>query len=798
MCVVTLNNYITGESPGGTWTQIVNPGNSTVAIVNGSINTDNINTGIYTFAYTVTNGTCTDTSTLTITVIPGGKLSTNTYCAVDASPTIYNIFTLSGVTSATHSLAYQAGSQQDVNINLITGNYLATEVGMGIYVIELIPIDPIIDECDCIRTHTIYSVGCVDVTLNVNNCEISWSPTCIQANTVPVVYTLQEFVNNNWVNLTTVSPYIIPAGQSKTLRLEAVASPCLPIYSPQVTVFCDPNMCTTCLLQFSQYGNNSVGRLSVGNVISSSNPACTVGNFVIDWYLNSVAPQNKVLVSGKGNDPDIEVQHPFNGNSAIPVIGGTYIPRIRYIYLNGVLYAPTTYPGALLSPALLTCLPNVIVQDYSCGNGGNAIIGQGYEHNITYSANTNFQNATRTIRFNYTPNVNLYLAYFFLGYTIADRIKFIHVLNNVDTVLLDMVVGTDNNGTDLNSTPKLIDRVSERNLLELPTQVGSYLRIEITPSYNAPGNQNTNWDLSLKCLNEFSCDEIITNPTVTCTSLGCTTTVTGQVSTNPYYFYIGSSINPTVSVTISNTYGCIPTLDQYSFFPCSQVPSGTMTKVGNTWTMQFGNATAYNAYKDSFDNVVQIGICNDNTIPPYYNGVQFSFHTANSCGDSTITRQYLFHRCTSTFTWNSGNNTLIIQTSSNPIVNNYVNLNPCDNCYNHINSFVITMNQVMATPDFSLIVQNILYTYPVIYTRFPASSTPAVYNPQYTSCGSFFNFTRELFPIANCICAINYTAYCLRMTVTDVNDPCNNYIFEAKEYTNSCVNDTWTVLLSEP
>ena len=144
--------------------------------------------------------------------------------------------------------------------------------------------------------------------------------------------------------------------------------------------------------------------------------------------------------------PNIAQFHPFS----IPSQGGTWIPVIRYVYVNGQLYTSTPVPGANYASDLVGCPTNVTVSNLICttpsvgqpGYNNNAAYPQ-YSHKFSYNSTTSLpSDATKTLGFTLNATTN-YFPFLFLGYTASDRIKISYVSGNTVTLLRDVAVGTD-------------------------------------------------------------------------------------------------------------------------------------------------------------------------------------------------------------------------------------------------------------------------------------------------------------------------------------------------------------------
>lgn len=801
MCVVNLFEQLSGSPTiGGTWTQDVQPGNSVVTVTGNTIDTTGINVGTYIFTYEVDNGTCSDTEDVTIEVLLNVPNDTFNVCIDNGTFDIYGTLSVDlgeVISNANYTFTYASGSPTSASINLGTGIINTDTILFGTYLLN-ISLNDAPEDCDCTGLLTINIRGCTDVDIIVNDCTVTWTPTC--SGTTVTSSQLEEFNDPLWEFVTSTQPYTVPDGEVKTLRVQVFQGFCDPIVSDEVTISCIPALCDTCNLYLTLFAQNVVGKLSVG-VIASNN--CTVGNYVIDWYLDSVSPGNLQFTTGKGPDTDIEVQHPFTGNAAIPVIGGVYIPIIRYIYLNGILYAPDTYPGAIVSPDLEACLPEITVVNPSCDNGG---IGQ-YAHTFSYTANTNFNNATRALHFDYTID-DLYLAYGFTGYTVSDRITITHVdALAVETVLEDAAIGNDINVTNYAVTPKLVkEQGTAKGIVELPPYVlGSYIKIEITPSYLQPLNQNTSWQLFLKCLEDFDCTctdlGIVTDEFVSCIDGGCADNifVEDPLICNYDFNYVGVMPNQlNTTHTISNTTTCNSTVQPNVVGSCINM-NGTLniTKVGNLMTFDFTDSVDYLAFKNSYFALPNTANCSSPTSLDYYRMVVGNIRVSGTvCGDSQSFYYPAFHQC-NTPAFNDTNFT-IIWTFGLPLTDQYAPA-ACNTCNNATGAVVGQINSTINAPNGVInITTRIRDTNPFrLHTILPPQ-LPS--NTATTTKDISFFYRKELLPasINSCLLLNNcdevqgqYTIIRLGLitvTVTNLSDACNNFeVYNRPPDVNGCV-----------
>lgn len=726
MCNINLFNLLQNNpTTGGTWTQIMSSGNSVVPITNNVINTDNINDGTYQFTYTVSNASCTDNESIYIVVKDGLSNIIMPVCGNYAAT--FNIFTAypsyylsqHGDTVSIapgYSLSYATGSPTSNAIDLTTGNVNRTALSINTTYTINVNLTNTVSGCTCVSTISLYSFGCSVVTLINTNCVLTYTSTCYSPVTA-TTYILQKLntTTNAFENLLSATfPYTIPQGEDGDYRILAIQDiQLLPStdliscnsFSNVITAQCIPQMCDDCNLSMSITG--FVGLLSAGNLTSTT---CTIGNYRIDWYRNSVSPSNLVFSSGNltNSDPDISLYHPMTGGSAVPVIAGTYIPRIRYVVLDNILYSPIQgFPNSTHSPDLETCLSNAVVVNPSCANGSSVGL---YGHNFSYSATINPSNSSnRTIHYEINSTTQ-YLAYSIVGQQISDRIVFnyINVVNNTSTLLEDVVVGGDVVTNNLTSSPKQIKSTTTiRGLVELPTySTGNYVEVIITPSYLAPSNSNTNWNLGLKCLDTFEC--ACTLPTSyysglvsvqSCTNNTCLSslvlTLSGAICTQ--YSYLGTTI-PSTGLAISNSnttsYSLISNINPNT---CTSI-SGTVTytKTGNSLVISFTNQGTYNTYKSQFVTASSFCTASNSTILDYYNFYYIYIRTENTCGDAVNFIQ-LASRCCNTPVYNDTTYTITVTFTTVTLNLNY---GPCDNI-DGVNGAITVLNTSVTYPDFT-------------------------------------------------------------------------------------------------
>lgn len=267
-------------------------------------------------------------------------------------------------------------------------------------------------------------------------------------------------------------------------------------------------------------------KLNVIMAIFLDGPALTattgiIGDYKINWRLNSTTGEI-VFVSGVGNDPTLQVQHPFINEV---VQSGTLYPTIEYIFIDGNRITSELEEDVLYSPELLSCLSPVIIDNITCDTILN--------NNSTYSFQLSYNNTTSVQQnknriFNYYIDATAnYLAWGFQAGIIADGLKLYYcttanpsgvLIENYITgrdstfgVSLDLL--TDLEPIDYPNNPKIVPFITILNFFPLRQVTdltsfaytsGDFIRVEIIGSVYDPTNNNTNWTFSCTCLNTFS------------------------------------------------------------------------------------------------------------------------------------------------------------------------------------------------------------------------------------------------------------------------------------------------------
>jgi uncharacterized protein (TIGR02145 family) len=586
----------------------------------------------------------------------------------------------------------------------------------------------------------------------------------------------------------------------------------------------ESNGLSTCRLQWSSASNNLVGYLTVGNLVGTG---VTIGDYVIEWRLGSTTG-DLVLTTGIGSDASIQRFHPFTNE---PVISGNLYATIKWVVIDGVTYSSYRHLYGQYSPDLLACLGYITVADMNCSNSNTT---GNYQYLISYVNTVQVPAlASRTIRFILnTDGTSEHLAWRFIGFTIADRIRFYYVSGETETLLTDWAIGLDNTTTDYASSPKKYDSSELMSVLNLTgyTYVsGDYIKIQIDPSYNDPSNTNTNWSLYLQCFttsSPFDCtfldntvnelarlDEwaMVWNVT-TCayeltfyTTTGYTPTQVNEESISKYFSYTiyGHNIWSDTAIcsfsrltTTQATYG---RSNAFTYVNSSQ--SYTITKTGSQIIYQFQNITDYNTYKNGYDLTVALATWTnynaDGTNINHYKWIYETAHIAATVGD-TYTVLTMHFPYESTWTFDDETYTITIDISAQ--TNEFVDVD-CSSVHETLDTWMYALAQFRNMADFSY-TTGVTLSYPL----------PNVYLQETTPS----NLSQEIYAgrfipdsILNGACPLTadwylsggrwyFWHYAIRVIITDAADPENNWQLWSQVNEDGTLSTTWTLIKEVP
>ena len=568
-----------------------------------------------------------------------------------------------------------------------------------------------------------------------------------------------------------------------------------------------------CTVSFDSYQANSVSVLSVGNLIGGS---CTFDAYVIDWYVDG----QRALVSGKGNDPAIQAHHPFIGSAAIPVIGGTWVPKIRYVVIGGeIIY--NGYRKCDRWCDSLGGLPSMNVSSLGCGMR-NLPTNNLYDYRLTYNTSQDFSLASRTIRFD-LPNDQsaLYFAFNFIGYDVSDQVDIF--FKDSETPLTSWIVGTRFTTNWWQSMPYRRNTTAGHKVaIALPEyQPGDYLIIKVTPSVMEQ-NYNTNWQLDLKCLGNsyvFACDYFtLAHKTITSLDLvhdvaNCRYQLRASLqepagnwnqAAHPFYWMVQyggygglghntgqidhingvGMINLSYSKTLQNR---VWSINGYSVWEDSY-GAINVTKSGNVVTFVFSDNRDYQLYLNNYQYLQSTALFTDYSPDPlsvkHYRYIQMTHRMAPfGCGDAYTTNSFSFH-VTSSVVF-SGGNTLTVTIAN--VANGYPQ-EECNNAWSNIQSQINSLQSSINQADYS----GVTYCRPVAPIGYSAGYESVLNNPMITyasgssvsayssltvPCQSMPNFCDWTSPNNFWL----FTFFYLRVTITAARDVDNNFLEDPRE-----------------
>ena len=580
------------------------------------------------------------------------------------------------------------------------------------------------------------------------------------------------------------------------------------------------------------------GTLTAGAL--ASNSGCTVGTYVIDWYLNTTGGTAS-FTSGSAISAatDVTVVQPFTNE---PVQGGTWYPVVRFAYLNGIKYTSNlTLATSIVvySPDLGTVVSPLCAESYSCSSGSS---GSTYPVTVSYTNTT--QNATqaqRSISWSLS-SINKYFAWRFYGYTVYDTISISYVSpsGNTTTQIENWVVGDDASTTNITSNPKVYNPQNGSGIylgyLAMVTPLtgftytnGDYLLINVTPN---PTISNTNWAFQAKCLTDSSsldCGSLfngnfaqygynVSGVGASYNTSSCYLTISGitrngptytaTTSNNNFFKYNGSYIGSTVGSTIippTSVSTAVNASFQYPYYPyayCTNQNSSTViTKSGATITLTFNDTTDYNTYKSQYTNAANspniTNYTGDSTNLNYYKYFNLGILSGTTCGDSLGVAYYYTTHITSPFTFDDVNKKITVVLS--PGVNGLTSGITCDNTYSTVQSTINSINSNIASSNYTITTyvrrgNSAYYTAVGSSWLYQYSSSLTTYNADYAVITPKPNVCQS--SISGFVDGTNYWIsypYYMAYTITNNSDPVNN--FKVENYLNSSgVPGTLTLL----
>jgi len=424
--------------------------------------------------------------------------------------------------------------------------------------------------------------------------------------------------------------------------------------------------------------------LSCDNLVSN---LCTIGDYVIEWRLNS-SSGTVVFVTGNTGNPDTDIQafHPFTDEV---VFAGTLYPVIRYAYINGVKYTSDYEEGSIFSPDFINCLDPVVVEAVDCST----VLGTdvNYPYYLTYNNVTDTgSDKSRLIKYDIASDTK-YLAWDFLAYTVAEQLEIYYctALDSVGTLVDNFIMGTRNSSggtltTDLYpvnypTNPRIYNyyaTLSTKFITDISSfsyTAGDYLKIKITGSVLEPSVTNTNWAIKLKCLTvddidssfyDTSISKITDTPAIAYTGTPtCRYSITYNTSvapgaqnkvTSPYFIYKYMHVNHASSYS-SQLLNPITSNHNWKYSSngawmwygagvntCTNLASGDTISVSKNTTditFTFTNSADYNVFVSNINSIQASAdyatwLTSTSSDLIYYSFYYIQYIVASSCGDS--------------------------------------------------------------------------------------------------------------------------------------------------------------------
>lgn len=548
--------------------------------------------------------------------------------------------------------------------------------------------------------------------------------------------------------------------------------------------------------------NNQVNYLSCNEIQLTTG---TLGNYLIDWKLGNVNG-NTVFTSGNaGNtDPDLQAEHPFYDLCQ----GGTLYPVFRYITVNGVRYTNIKFSDlGYYSPDLLTCLSPKTVGAMTCSNG---LVGSTYNHTISYN-NTTMPAAAAERTVTYMLNNDgstTDFAWQFYGYLIADRIRIYYVSGIYETLLGDWVIGSDNVETNYGTIPKIYKSSYIKTAFSVSGFTytsGDYIKFHITPSYNQPTITDTNWSLSINCFTQTEPLDLtlVTGSDFCALNTGTTLnmvynnetcsydidviTSEGLPSTNDIYSYFipinfGDGDYDTSS-TISLRWNTGYTYNWLNNTGSDYFLNGTLTierdLSTHMLTYTFTNNDDYLNYKNAYVALTGSSWNNyttDPTNPNHYQQITMTQRISMTSGD-TYSTDHIYIGPDSLFYFDDVNHIITIELR--PFVSGYIPTSDCDLYFSSPLTTISTgINNFYSGDSFTHItiwgcIEFRAVRYPRVVNHDTSVEGRATLALRTGLLSPTLSFGPRFVPYFSDFLAL-HKRY-LRIDITDVSDPINNY-----------------------
>lgn len=494
-------------------------------------------------------------------------------------------------------------------------------------------------------------------------------------------------------------PYYIEVGLGTTsIRFVDIGTRCevdIPVISN--------DLCVSCNLDFDIPLSGTVGVLSVGNLTGScENP---VSDYFFTWYGPDSLSTSAFTSGPSGSSFSHQFNHPLTGTSQPPVLAGTYKPVLEKIVMSGYTFIPTVQNGSIF--ANLDCFGTVTVDAYTCDNGAgytltrqlNGVQPAYYEHRLQYQ--TNYESVAQPLSATFVlSSTTNYFPYAFKGENVPDTLKITYSGANYSQpyILEYITVGADLSTSNygLNVMPKSADTATYYERVLCFTgftnkQDGDLLILTVEPF-----SGNTNWDFYFSCFETFNCEPLLNSfqnssymisgstisggtatdglaTSIKMTLSGATfrTNASGSIGYSDFLKYTNVGNNGEYLISDNNGFRGRTFADM--FFPgtyirsCAPDISPANYTTGATCTqnlgklirvykhqvlgigqidMEFEDVNDFNAYYNSYLNIMQYSGSSNSLDPDYYRFMRLIYPTATGnqkCGDGFTNGDFRIH-----------------------------------------------------------------------------------------------------------------------------------------------------------
>lgn len=531
--------------------------------------------------------------------------------------------------------------------------------------------------------------------------------------------------------------------------------------------------------------------LTCGDLTSSG---CAVGDYLIEWRLNSNSGNTVFRTSNSGNtDPNIDAFHPVVDEI---VVAGDLYPVVKYAVLDGERYVCEDNGTDRYSADLNSCIPPFTIDPINCSTS-NFSPTNDLPYDIFISRSVGQGSKDREFTFSLSSSTQ-YFAWCFVAYSISDGIQVFYCTQNDPTgTLLDFIVVGKDAKQDLAPANYPVDPIGIKpfsnqekvkyvtDLTGINYTTGDYLKIKIIGNYNDPSQDGTNWDIYMRCL-----DSLDPLP-----DYSRTFTKTGDVKFSQYitsscryefkypvqesfssvtytqsdfqkYFYIkrvgggirnsSTETNVNFSDTSWNETLYVSTVSNQS---CNLYAGEVnIEKTGTSLTLSFTESADYLLFKNQYDN--RVASTNYTTAsnadpvvdPEYYAFFTFGVYDNNvGCIDGATGFKVIYVHWSSVWIFDDSLDKIII--SLNVPANQLQDYGDCNNWNELVTGYLQSMNGTKTELDYN-------YT----FIKFPSSSGNFESN-------FFFSPMSKRFPSS--FDSNQFTIYIPKVMVNNIYTPTN-------------------------